>query len=748
MTLSAALLASYQSIMQSQPAQIVRETYAPVVRQIAQPTQPTQTVQPQQVAQPAPRQTTTTQTYRDDDRKIITTSKTINPQTTAQQFESGRQHGMGQEATIPHTIAKPQSEFWTSGIGRFALEKGADYRRFVESHRGKIEKAVDILHGPLRDRPAFERMHGTAPPIKASTTYAPVVVGIAKVPAGFIETTGMAAVGVEYIVRHPGEAATIVAPAAGVAVGGITRSFQERPHETAGEFIGMVFGPRAVSKIPRPKTPARAPSSVKTPTGLTPGKTTKFEAGAKLASELGREKPPTTPVDYTQIKYLPGKSGSAVEQWIKTHPQQTPVVGGSTAARVHFPSARVSKDVDLLVREPHTAATEIFEVVKRAEPTEQWRLGPYEQKWGAQAVEIKRGGEWHHAVDIHKTIPEGSKLRFGFETQKPVEVGGIKYQRAGELIQRKGEAVLQPSDPGTIGPTKTFRPRRQKDIPDFESQVSDVLKIRRGQAEQARLFSGRKQAKVEQLEESFETYKMHSQLGPDPYMVALTAEKYGATPVYGRAAIAFAGVGGNYYLAVQEPSTQQAHHPITEPIIKDNYIPPSRYPVKKDEYVAIDYEPLILKEGYIPPSRYLQDTPKTSTYVPPYEPATQDDSTYTPPYIPYEPLHDQTYTPPSKPPVGSKLLLPPTKPERWPRLKIDDELEEKKKKKSKPLVHKGRKIKTWYPAGYASVTKEHLQTGGKLSTHISDPATTRTLIRKFFKTGKPIPTAKQHRRKR
>jgi hypothetical protein len=76
----------------------------------------------------------------------------------------------------------------------------------------------------------------------------------------------------------------------------------------------------------------------------------------------------------------------------------------------------------------------------------------------------------------------------------------------------------------------------------------------------------------------------------------------------------------------------------------------------------------------------------------------------------------------------------------------DSFLKKKKKKKLKPSSRKGRKAITWYPAGYASVTKEQFETGGKLSTHIAPAKTTRELMREFIQTGRPIPTAKQHKR--
>ncbi|MCK4822935.1 hypothetical protein KA005_44655, partial [bacterium] len=367
-----------------------------------------------------------------------------------EEFAAGTRYGTREDVYVPSV--KPTEKFITRPVTEWAVEKGADYRRFIESHRDPIEQIIGhgmAVGGPPGTQPMYAQTFGKAG------------VGVAKAPAGFLEMGGMVPFGIEYGARHPKETAMILPVAVGAMIGGTVRSFRERPWETSGEFGAMILGPKMLGKVPVPKTPAWVPKTTiishkpPTPSGLIPKKATKFEAGYKLTKEFETTQPATKPIDFTQVKYLPEKAGPVVEQWIRTHPKQDPVIGGSTAAQAHFPSARRGADIDILVKDPKKASAEIFQTVKKELGAERVRLTS-DPKWGAYAVETKTATGWHHAVDIHKTVEPSSQLRLGFETQPPITIKGIKYQRAGELLQRKAETVLQPSDPGTIGPTKTF----------------------------------------------------------------------------------------------------------------------------------------------------------------------------------------------------------------------------------------------------------------------------------------------------
>jgi hypothetical protein len=593
---------------------------------------------------------------------------------------------------------------------------------------------------------------------------------ISKVP----EFLGMVPGGVETIAKRPE-----VIPAA-LAVGlhqstlGTTREFIHHPVQTTadvGAFMLIGGGVKGgAGKVRQVTTPLAPRTTVKppTPTGLTPGKSVKFEAGYQLTKAVETTKPPTQPVDFTNVKYLPGRSGPAVEQWIRSHPKQDPVIGGSTAAQAHFPSARRGADIDLLVKDPKAASVELYRVVERELGPEHVRLVS-DPKWGAYAVETRASvkGDWHHGVDIHKSTEPGSQLRYGFETQSPVKVEGIQYQRAGELIQRKAETVLQPSDPGTIGPTKAFRPQRQKDIPDYETYVSDTLALKKQQAEQARFFSGHKQRKVEALEETFETYKMHSAMGPDPYTVISAAEWYGAQPAGVKAGVALAGIG-RYGEPQQSIQRYEPYQVVERKVQPEQYhepyqVEPKKYDtgygqahIQKEVYAQPHY-PVAVKETYLAPSNYpvaksggRYDVISTPRYDQPYEP--YDPYTPSPAYTPYIPPTSYTpatpatqYTPLVSSPQFDPMAIPPEKTTKWHKLKSEDE-DKKKKKKAKKSSRTSRKVITWYPASLGSVTAEHFQTGGKLSVHIAPAKTTRELMREFIQTGRGIPTAKQHKR--
>lgn len=645
-----------------------------------------------------------------------------------EQFAAGTRYGAGEDVYVPSV--KPTEKFITRPVTEWAVKTGADYRRFIESHRDPIEQIIGhglAVGGPPGTQPMYAQTFGKAG------------VGVAQAPAGFLEMGGMVPFGFEYGARHPKETAMILPVAIGAMIGGTVRSFRERPWETGGEFGAMILGPKMLGKVPVPKTPAWVPKTTiisrkpPTPSGLIPEKATKFEAGYKLTKEFETTQPATKPIDFTQVKYLPETAGPAVEQWIRTHPKQDPVIGGSTAAQAHFPSARRGADIDILVKDPKKASAEIFQTVKKELGAEKVRLTS-DPRWDAYAVETKTATGWHHAVDIHKTVEPGSQLRLGFETQSPIDIKGIKYQRAGELLQRKGETVLQPSDPGMIGPTETFRSRRMKDIPDFDTYISDLLKIRKEQAGSARLFSGYKQKQVGKLEDIFKTYQMHSYVGPDPYMVVAASRGYGTLPLSARTGMALVGV--SRYPVVRKGLPEKAYDIYPSTKKDDGYYPAPSYPVTERPYSS-SYRPA-QKEDYYSPVAETYDTP--TGYSPTYTPAKEE---------PYTPVYESPYKPPYEPPyepIYTPLYPPPKEPLKIPRFKLGDEQEKKRKKEYEPLTTKKTAFHPWFPASLEYVNLEESMTG-KRAIHIKPRKTTQKLFKGLITKGRGIQTKAQYETK-
>jgi hypothetical protein len=655
----------------------------------------------------------------------------------------GMRYGAGQNIDMsryaPVKDVTPFSQYHTVGMYHGATARGEDWRHRIDTY----QPTPPVGEG-IGARVKYEVHEG--------------LIGVAHTPGTVMTMAGQLALGAEYLIREPKQAAAGIPIGAGVMIGGTMQAFRDRPSRTIGEFAGMAWGPRAIGgavrAAPTPKIPqwvpksramtnthGRVPASIevaKSIEGLTPEKTIKFETGHQLTKAVETTKLPTKPVDFANVKYLPEKAGPAVEQWIRTHPQQDPVIGGSTAAQAHFPSARRGADIDILVRDPKSAGAELFKIVQKELGPERVRLVD-DPKWDACAVETRAaaGGRWHHGVDIHRTVDPGSSLRYGFETQKPITVEGIKYQQAGELISRKAESVLQPSSPGTIGPTQTFRPQRIKDIKDYETYISDVLKLRKEQAESARFFSGHKVKKVEKLEDVFEGYKMHSYMGPDPYMIASAAKAYGKTPLYGRTAVAVAGIGshyGRYPTVHREPSTYDKY-----PIASKEDYPQPEYPVPAKGVYGTGYKPALVEKynNVTPP-----DDPYTSPYTPPRD--TPYDPSYTPPSTPVRPTPVRP-TPYDPSPLVTHGFTPPKQPPKIPKLKFAGD-DTKKEPRDYPLTQTKKKaFHPWFPASLEYVNVEESMTG-KRAVHIRGRETTQKLFKGLITSGKGIMTKSQYAR--
>lgn len=570
-------------------------------------------------------------------------------------IKSGLKISEGKEVQDKIDVAKSKEKYITRGIFDLITEKTADYRRFIE-----LEKSQKILAGVVAAPTFFVRRTTISKeePVMRLTT------GVLQAPAMLPEIAASVALGTEHAIKTKGRVFKDLPVAAGVMLGGMKYEATVDPFRFAGEMVGM---PLVVKAIPTARIPTIIKAErLKAPRGLVPEQAMKFKAGAELAVELKTAKPPKMePLTFTEVKALPGETGRIVETWIREHPRQQPVIGGSTAAKVYFEKARTPGDIDIYVKKVERAGEEIHALLAKEIPKTELRL-KYQPKFKAATISTKDPltGEWHHAVDIHQTEISGALLRYGMETQKPIKIGGIYYIKAGELLQRKAESILQKQEAGKIGP----QAHRRKDIPDFESFVTEMLEVRKGEVEKSLLFKGRKAKKVKVLEEEFETYQMYSDYG---YHVAKeTARWYEKLTTKQKLGLGLAGIGIKPY---EYPKRKHPRLPGLTPL---PYIPKAEE--RKIPHLYPDITPDKSKPYVVP------DIPEDKTLGPYPELKTPDEVPY--PYLDTPRDKSMPYVVPDYPlPIHPILILPPEMPPVKPKPKLKDK-EKLKYKKGMPEV--------------------------------------------------------------
>ena len=510
------------------------------------------------------------------------------------------------------------------------------------------------------------------------------------------------AAGVEMAGMLPGAAVTIarkpeILPAAATAgmymMGqSMWRGFTTEPGATVGEFVGLgaitkgAKIPTAVSK--RVKVPAAITEKVKMPDireivgkdvkpagfeELSAAKQIKYEAGVKVLKALYKTKgTEAKPLDFTEIKSLPGKSGLIVEKWIKAHPEQNPIMTGSAVPRTQLKGTRLPGDVDLRVVDPALAAKQVYELLK---PTlkENVRI----DKAGTGVETRAPDGKWSHAVDIHEAYPVHELIipGLGWSVRpKPITIGGIKYATIGEQMLRKASQTLQvrPAEMkitqwDVVGGKKVMKkdielgPRMEervvkagetvlgphhwrayKDVYDFMDIGEKVLAGRTAAAESAWLLRGYRMKKEMATEAAMETYKMHGYMYPDPYPAVRAYRALPPSVKLPAYLISAATVGARDY-------------PITP-----GYPKPPDYPKVPKYPKTPDYP---ITPGYPKPPDYpkVPKYPKTPDY--PITPGYPDTPRYPPP-----PPDTPKYPPPPPPPDTPRYPPPPPPPEEppWP----------------------------------------------------------------------------------
>ena len=148
------------------------------------------------------------------------------------------------------------------------------------------------------------------------------------------------------------------------------------------------------------------------------------------------------PLDFTKdIMRLDPETAGNVLKYLEQNPKS--IVGGSASQYAQTSKSIWSKyrdvkprDVDLLVKD----------IAKAKSAT----------------------GGIKHKVDVHETTFGTTKegyMRFGFKSQKPVSIEGIRYQRLGEQLVRKGTSSV----------TTETQYRWFKDVPDFRMASEQLI---------------------------------------------------------------------------------------------------------------------------------------------------------------------------------------------------------------------------------------------------------------------------------
>lgn len=545
--------------------------------------------------------------------------------------ERARRTEVGKEAFI--RARKPQQ---ISDMSRRIHEETA---RVAKVARG-FEKQVDPY---ARDVERALGFHKTAIPQPVRWTGEQVKqlgYGVAfHAPAAAVEIAGMVPGGVETIARKP----SIVPAAAALGLfemgRGTWHGMTTAPGRTIGELVGVAAISKGMPKVPFPKRATRAfPTSEPAPKGLAPGKQIKFEAGLEVAQKLAKvEAPIKRPLDFGEIATLPRGSGKAVETWIKTHPDQKAVIFGSASVRTQLKTSRTPVDLDVFVKDPTIAAKQVGAVLTK-------KLGAANVRVKGAMVETRVKGKWDHAVDFHSRTEMTGRMTLGFETQKPIEIGGIKYTRVGEQLTRKAASILQQKG-RTIGPPEH---RTAKDIGDFMDISGQMIESRASAAQKSWLLSEYKTRKVEHLKAMRHEYEIHSYIAPE---VTPAIRGYYGLPRSVRAPgyiVAAVGVGAKYpkptYPVAKYPGV--AKYPTAKYPVAAEY-PLTKYPPGHEPYKP-PYKP---RTPYAPVTKY---PPTTPPYTPPYTPTTE--------YVPAVPPYTPPYTPSRVVPKVIPPLRPPTKP--------------------------------------------------------------------------------------
>ena len=548
-------------------------------------------------------------------------------------------------------------------------------------------------------------------------------------PAAAVEMVGMMPAAIETIARKPS-----ILPAAAVLgmyqMGtGIVHGLKTAPGRTIGEFVGLgaitkgAKVPTAITKrvkVPEVIAEVKVPSikeivgkDVK-PAGfeeLSVAKQIKYEAGVKVLKALYKTKgTQAEPLDFTQIKALPGESGLIVEKWIKAHPEQQPVISGSAVARVQIKGTRKPGDVDLHVVDRTLAAKQLYDALKPS-LKENVRIDK-----GGTGVETRGpSGKWSHAIDLQPAfsgreliIPELSwSVR-----PKPIEIGGIKYATIGEQMLRKASQTIQvrPADMkitqwDIVGGKKVMKKdielgpkmeervveagetvlgphhwRAQKDVYDFMQIGDELLSAKTAAAEGAWLLRGTRMKRAAEVGTAMETYKMHGYMYPDPYPAY---RAYRALPLETKLPgyiISSATAGApDYPTAAKYPKTP-------------DYPTAAKYPKTPGYPTALKYP---TAPGYPKPPKYPKtpDYPTTPKYpgTPGY-PGTPDypkTPDYPPPPPPKEPPKLPPPPPPEEPPWTPYIYTPSKKPP--PKIRLPG----KKRKKVKPRKGKPELAAGW-----------------------------------------------------
>lgn len=138
---------------------------------------------------------------------------------------------------------------------------------------------------------------------------------------------------------------------------------------------------------------------------------------------------------FAGVKRLKAGERDPILAWMREHPEQKTVLGGSAAIRAETVMGRVGKDIDIYVKSTDTAMRDLNVLMQQEGAKTRVR---------GTTIERIDEGRWHHAIDIHERLHE--QLGLGFETKptiklpveygEPIPVGIGAYLRYEQKIGR------------------------------------------------------------------------------------------------------------------------------------------------------------------------------------------------------------------------------------------------------------------------------------------------------------------------
>lgn len=377
----------------------------------------------------------------------------------------------------------------------------------------------------------------------------------------------------------------------------------------------------------------------------------RFEKAIKIGETLkGVKSHKRTPLDFAKdIERMDAKTAEFFLSSYKTHGG---VIGGSAASYTQVVGARTPRDIDWFLQKWFGSTKALEAQAKAGLP------------WGLRKIQIK--GKWKHRIDIHgkEMYAPGKYARFGFASESPTKIGGIKYYTAWEQLFRKGLVSI----------TEEFKHRWFKDIPDFITHTKSLISTL--ELKGYNPFAQWKASKATGLLADFLNPKLSTSYGKGSLGIFASFLKTYAKPIQPKTVVdPVTGLASYYYPSSVYPSSIAALAISTKlPYPETKGIYPKAVVKQVENYLKQDYKtPLKIQAQVVPyltgkkkqPQIYggkreqyyllkKQELPIPQAIEPPYKPSSKK----YPALTPYPPGYKELYDPykPGPPKKETKAL--------------------------------------------------------------------------------------------